>query len=307
LKRGIEILDYFFLTRPILFYPIWTFFLAGWFGGTHFSNSSNSFLNIPLAVIFQLTILMGSIFIINQIQDVETDRLNGKLFLVANGIVSKRSAYLEAAIFASIAIVWGFLMSTIIGILFILLFILSGLLYNYSPFMWKNKPIMGLITNGTGGMLIYLIGWSAGGGKGLPLLVLPYTFAGVSVYLNTTVPDIKGDKKAGKITFPVRFGVKSTALWALIFEAAVVVTSFFMREWILFIPALIAFPFFIMSVFDTSVSKIMLCTKLSIAALALSICVVAPYYLVLLVFIFFFSRWYYKKRFNFEYPSLRVS
>ena len=95
-------------------------------------------------VLVGLTLVMGSVFIINQTQDIETDRVNSKLFLLANDIISLKAAYVEAIILAMTGLTLGFYVSPMIGFGILTILILSGWLYNYPPAIWKNKPILGM-------------------------------------------------------------------------------------------------------------------------------------------------------------------
>lgn len=310
MKKAIKIFDYFFLLRPTLFYPIWTFFLAGCWGGMRFGKGGFGFIHQvgPFWVAVGLTFVMGSVFILNQVQDVETDRANGKLFLLANGIIPVKQAYWEAAFLTVAGLALGFWIDPRIGLGFLILFVLSGWLYNYPPTRWKDRPIMGILTNGTGGLVIYSLGWMTGGGEGfVPLRVVAYTLAGAAVFLNTTLPDIDGDSKTGKITFGVQYGVEKTALWALFLETVALGLAYLFRDWLLFIPAVAVFPLFVMGCVKGIEADVVRATRFSVLALAIGICVVFPVYFLLIFVVFFFSKWYYKERFEFDYPSFRTS
>jgi 4-hydroxybenzoate polyprenyltransferase len=304
MKKKTSFLDYVFLLRPILFYPVWTFFLAGFWNGSRISGMGSLFAMVFCAS--ALTLLLGAVYILNQIQDRKTDKANGKLFLLANGIIPIETAVWEAVLLAVIAISSALFFNTRFGFLLVLIFILTGYLYNYPPFLWKDKPIMGLATNVLGGILIYSSGWYSGGGQGRwPVEALAYACAVAAAYFSTTLPDMKGDAKNGKLTFPVRYGIPKTVAWSLAFETCSLVLSLLFRQWLLFFPALLGFPFFIRAAIKKTVSESVRATKISISSLAISVCVVYPVYLLPIVGVFFLSKWYYKKRFGFDYPNLR--
>ena len=309
MKKGVENLDNLFLLRPTLFYPIWTFFLAGMWGGTRFGNRVGEFAHpvSPLWVCVFLSFVMGGVFIVNQIQDAETDRANGKLFLIANRIISVKEAYIEAVLLAGIGIIAGFWIDVRIGLGFFFLLFLAGWLYNYPPAQWKNRPLLGLATNGIGGFVIYCLGWLTGGGEFVPPRAVAYALAGVAVFLNTTLPDREGDKKTGKITFSIRYGVKKTAWTALVFEIATLGFAFGFKDWLLLFPALFVLPFFVLGVLNPTVNRMMRATKFSVLALAAAVCVVFPWYVVPVFVVFYLSKAYYRKRFGFDYPSFKSS
>ncbi|MBN2030743.1 UbiA family prenyltransferase [bacterium] len=310
MKKSIALLDYLFLLRPTLFYPIWTFFLAGYLGGMKLEKIGGSLIPSMslIEVVIGLTGLMGSIFILNQIRDIETDRANNKLFLLANGIVPVKHAYWEAVFLVMIGLTIGFLADLRIGFGFLILTLLSGYAYNYPPTQWKDRPIMGIVTNGTGGLIIYCLGWITGGGREIvPLRVIPYTLAGAAVFLNTTLPDVEGDAKTGKITFGVRFGIKATSFWALVLEILTVGFALLFRDRLLFIPALLVLPLFVLGALKPNLSNVMRATKFSVLVLAVVVCFYFPWYFVPIFLVFFLSKWYYRKRFDFNYPSFKSS
>jgi 4-hydroxybenzoate polyprenyltransferase len=165
-----------------------------------------------------------------------------------------------------------------------------------------------MAVNVIGGMLIFDAGWVAGGGgRTIPFQVLAYGLGATSVFLNTTLPDMKGDAKTGKITFGVRYGIRMTAVWALAFEAATVALSLFLKEWLLFIPSVFVLPLFVYATARGRLSDTIRATKFSVLALAASVCILFPFYVLLIFGVFFLSRWYYKKRFRFDYPNFKVS
>ena len=309
LKPLSHYLDPFFLLRPTLFYPVWTFYLAGiWGGKTYGQLTAGSLYSMFLQVMLFLTVVMGSVYILNQTQDIETDRANGKLFLIANGAVSLKGAYIQAVVMAILGLSLGFFLFFRIGLGLTVLFIITGIFYNYPPFRWKNRPWMGLITNGVGGTVIYSLGWMATGSEGwVPLRVLAYALAGMAVTLYTTLPDMKGDAKTGKVTFGVKYGIRATAVLALILNVGIVILAYLFKDWLLFFPAAVVLPLFGIAGIQRNIPSVMRATKFSVLALASAICVVFPWYLGLIVFVFFLTRWYYRNRFQFDYPNFKGS
>jgi 4-hydroxybenzoate polyprenyltransferase len=309
-KKGVELLDSLFLLRPTLFLPVWTYFLAGRAGGARTPRASLQPLHPvgALWIMAALSMLMGGVYILNQIQDIETDRRNRKLFLLANGIVPVRWAYAEAAVLSAAAAGLAFWADPLFGLGFVTLFLIAGILYNFPPTAWKNQPIPGIIVNGAGSMLIYDIGWVAGGGaQELPPQAFAYAFAVIAVFLNTTLPDRRGDGATGKVTFGVRYGLGPTTAWALVFEGGSFALSLFLREWLLFIPSALALPFFVKAAVRRKLPDTLAATKFAVSALACAVCVVYPGTLLLIAAVFFLSRWYYRKRFGFDYPNFRAS
>lgn len=319
LKCDASILDYLFILRPTLFFPVWTVFLAGYFAHDHHANFAKSpifalFSNWPLIEWHQLsvggilTLLLGGVFIINQIADVENDRQNNKLFLIANGYISIKNVAWEAGFLIGISLVAALFHSMIHGLLFLILFIVSGIFYSIKPFSWKDRPILGLVTNAAAGLLVFLIGWAVYDSIILNSVyyAIPYVLAISSVYLYTTLPDVEGDQSTGKITFGVKYGFKATTISALILEFSSCLISFWLRDWVIFFPAIISLPLFVLVVIRQQMKDVFKAIKLPIFFLSMTICCKCPIYLLFVLLIFFFSRWYYRRRFNLNYPSFSV-
>lgn len=308
MKRFIQAMDYLFILRPTLLYPVWTFFLAGCWGGRHF-GSGVSELAHPVSIFWigaGLTLVMGSVYILNQIQDIETDRTNKKLFLIANGMVSVRAAYIEGSLLAILGLAFGFWVDVRMGLAFLVLFINVGWLYNFPPATWKNHFIMGLICNGLMAVNFVSVGWMIQGGPGFIHPVMAgYFLACGAVYLNTTLPDADGDRATGKITFGVRFGPTVTIRWALAMEVGAVIVAWLYKDYLLLYASLAAFPLFLWAAIKGTIPDSVRATKLSVLGLTAGVCLFFPLYLIPVFTVFFLSKLYYKQRFGLNYPNLK--
>jgi len=303
-------MDRIFLCRPTLFYAIWPFFLTGYWealGGSRILLAIDHPGRFILAV-SALTLIMAGAFILNQIRDIVTDRQNGKLFLLADGMISAREAYVEAAFLVLAGLLAGFFTGMRIGVELAVLFIIAGLLYNYPPAQWKDRPVAGLIANGTGGLLTYQLGrMAAGAGVWISPHVIPFTMAWMAVYLNTTLPDREGDAQTGKRTFAVAYGEEAAMLWAFIFEVFVIVSALILRQWLILCVGCLAAPFFAWAAYRKKTHLATRATKASILLLSLAVCLFLPWYLPVMAAVFLTARWYYMKRFNFSYPHLKAT
>ncbi|OQX96661.1 hypothetical protein B6I21_00295 [candidate division KSB1 bacterium 4572_119] len=72
MTKRMKLLDYIFILRPTLFFPVWTVFLAGYHANTKFSQEVTH-PNNPVLALFLFTLMMGAAFIYNQLVDIETD------------------------------------------------------------------------------------------------------------------------------------------------------------------------------------------------------------------------------------------
>ncbi|MDZ7291225.1 MAG: UbiA family prenyltransferase [candidate division KSB1 bacterium] len=311
MNRIVKFFDYVFVLRPTLFFPVWTVYAAGYFAFYKFSGfggngAAFTLDGAALCLLGLLTLLMGSAYILNQLCDIETDRRNQKLFLIADGHISTRAAWLEMILLCVLPMSAGFLYGVATGGLLMAIFLLTGIFYNVAPFQWKGRPLLGLLANALGALFIFTAGWwSMRIEWRLPILhALPYMFAVSAVYLYTTLLDMEGDASTQKMTFGVRYGLRVTTVVGCILEFGALITAWWLSDFVIFYPALIAAPFFLFAVIRQRLSEVSRAIKLPILFLALAICTKVWQYFLLIAFVFFFSRWYYRRRFGLSYPSL---
>jgi len=295
-------LDYLFVIRPVLMPPVWTILLLGHHRSAVLSGESN----LPGLILLLVTFLVGAVYLLNQIYDAESDRINKKLFFLAEGYISKNNAIFQTILFNLISIVSAYLISRELGLLFALGF-LFGFFYSVPPFSFKGKPLGGFLCNVLAhGNLAFLMGWSMNetlSGKSI-LFSLPYMFAVGAVYLNTTIPDMEGDKRSGKITLTVKWGKEVAVVVSCILVLLAIILSFLIRDVPFFIASALVFPFFLFGALTKKNNYISLSTKLSILFLSIAAGFFYPWYFAILILGFFGTRLYYKARFNYDYPTL---
>jgi 4-hydroxybenzoate polyprenyltransferase len=302
-------LDYIFLLRPMLFFPGWSTMLAGFFISTSDYWFPLPDQNVDYLIIFLLisgfAMIMGSAFVLNQLRDIESDKKNNKLFIISDGIVSVTSARREVYILTIAAVIIGFYLNFYIGTLFILFFLITGILYNYKPAKMKDRPWGSLIANALMGWLAFSIGWSINYQPDLHLVIdsFPYFCFNTALYLFTLLPDVKGDKVAGKETLAVVYGIKKIVLWAFILYVFGLIVTVIVKDYQALLFYLLSLPFFMKSIITKKVPDAIRTTKFGILFFALSICLRWPFYLLLMISGFFLTRWYFKQRFDFEYPN----
>jgi len=310
MNRIVKLFDYFFVLRPTLFFPVWTVYAAGYLAFYKFSAAGVNRV-VPtldataLSLLGILTLLMGSGYILNQLCDIETDRRNHKLFLIADRHISPFAAWAEMIVLGAFAVTVSFFYGKLISALLSAIFLLTGIFYNVAPFAWKGRPLLGLFSNALGAQLIFMAGWwSQKIEWRLPLEhALPYMFAVAAVYLYTTLLDLEGDAGTEKKTFGVYYGFSATAIVGCGLELSALVSAWGLKDLVIFYPALIAAPFFILAAIKQRLANVSRAIKLPIVFLALAVCLKIWTYFFLLGFVFYFSRWYYRRRFGLTYPN----
>jgi 4-hydroxybenzoate polyprenyltransferase len=300
--------DYFFILRPLILIPAWNFLLIGSF----LASRKGSFTVDVILGLVIYTFVLGGVYILNQIMDIETDRLNKKLFLLSAGYVPIRAAYTEMVALWILAIVFSVKFGTAFVIL-ILLSILLGILYSVPPIKLKGKPFLDTLANGIGyGMINFAVGWLLirDFQWSIFLRFLPYFLSICAVFVNTTVVDIEGDRRTQEITTGVFLGAKGALFISMAIMAAAIVSAFAQRDYICLIPAAASFPLFVYTAVH-SLKNDRVHRKATIASFRLPgllftliTAVLYPVYLLILVVVLVAMRIYYRQRFGMTYPTL---
>ncbi len=314
MKLLLRLFDYVYLSRPILFFPGWATMLAGYYTAT---SETQQLFHSPVKInpiwwdypiilcVIAFGCAMGGSFILNQLQDIATDRKNNKLFLVGNGLVSISQGYRESIVL----IVLSLLVSIIIGweILFVNsgFILVTGYIYNFPPFKLKSYPIWGLLANMVMGWFAFVLGWLLLRPFGWFMLYssLPFLAYNTSLYLLTTLPDMEGDTETAKITFPIKFGFGNTCRLSLLFWIGGLLFSIVLMNQFLIAISLIVAPFYIRFIKNQTTLTASQTLKMGIFFFSLGVCFKFPLFLGLILIAFFVTRLYYLKRFGIKYPT----
>jgi len=300
--------DYIFILRPLILIPSWNFLLIG----CYLARVKGGFTESILIGLIIYTFIMGGIYILNQIMDIETDRTNKKLFLLSGGYIPVKFAYLEMAILWAIATWFSFKFGTVF-LIFIFISLVMGILYSIPPIKLKGKPLLDTFANGFGyGMINFGIGWLIFRefDWSMFLKFLPYFLSISAVFINTTIVDIQGDKKAKELTTAVFLGEGISYIFSSIVMLSAIVLAFILKDLVCLIPAVVTFPLFIYNaVYYLTKNKID--RKMTIASFRLPGLIFTiitgflyPPYLIFLLVVLIGMRIYYKKRFGMSYPTL---
>jgi 4-hydroxybenzoate polyprenyltransferase len=301
----------------MLFFPGWNTLLAGYLNGIDdvhpvselFDGTFNfHFWNFELLlVIIAFMLAMGGSFILNQIADVETDRKNRKLFLIDENFLSKNAALGESIILILGSLGLGYLVNFNIFALIFLFLMITAYLYNFRPFQYKNKPFSGLLLNILMGWIAFAMGWFVSRDFSFTFIVasLPYVLLNTGLYLLTTLPDMSGDRLASKRTFSVIFGLSKTIITAGLLYLASLILSIVVSDQIILIINGLLLIYFLKMIIDRDLPAAIIFIKMAIFFFSIVICIKFPLYFPVMVFIFLLSKFYYRRRFRFDYPNFR--
>ncbi len=312
MEKILKRLDYFFVLRPMLFYPGWSTFLAGYLMvyKTRFFLSPGEWLQFEFREIGLLFVAfataMGGSFLLNQLADVQSDRENKKLFLISEGHIPRKNAIIEVIVLFVLAIGLTIFRNWQLSLVLAIFILITGYFYNFPPFKFKDRPWWSLWANMSMGFLAFCLGWLTVYNRFNWQMVvdsLPYLFLNTALYFYTTLPDIEGDRAAGKRTLAVQWGVSRIVVVAFGLFVAALVSACLLNDRLALLIVLPSAPFFVLTLRKRTVSSTIRTTKFTILFFALAVCLKIPFYFLLMVSGFFFTRWYFKQRFQFDYPN----
>jgi len=310
-----KVLDTIFLLRVPLLVPVWTVLILGWITGSPDARIGELVLSKILWLnIVGFSLLVAAIYVVNQIQDIESDRINGKLFILPQGLISIPFAWTIAVLCTAAGLAVAYVQSMWMFAVF-LSGAVMGVFYNLPPAVLKNRAVGGVTANIIGhGIITYLAGWlAAKSGQTITwelfsvglLSSLAAGFANGAVFLASTIPDAPGDSQAGKRTFCVAYGARATAFCAMFLCLFALVFSFFIENhfWVMALPAALSLWVFIKFAINTKRENAFHSFKWPVVLLSTFVTLFVPIYGLLIIFTLVTSRFYYKWRFNIEYPT----
>lgn len=309
--HALALLDYVFLMRPVILIPGWVFLLLGYY-------SARSSVGHPAALwypdgrlLLSLcigTALMGAMYILNQICDRETDRLNRKLYLISEGRVPMAGAVIEMIALNAAALVLGWMFFSAGYVVLAAFSVLSGIAYSVHPWRLKGRAGWDIAANGLGfGGVAFLLGWVTAA----PLepvamaRVLPFVLAVGAVHTNATVLDFDGDRAGGDETIGVRLGVRRTLILGSLLAAASLIAALAVGDALTAVWAAASAAGFAWTAWGTHSSHTATANQLSGRAFVALQSLRFPYFLLWLAVVYLATKWYYRRHFDLDYPSLR--
>jgi 4-hydroxybenzoate polyprenyltransferase len=255
---------------------------------------------------------MGGIYILNQIMDRETDRINKKLFLLSEGYVSVTVAYAEMLCLWIVGLGLSLTLRSPIFI-FVVTSLILGILYSVPPFKLKGRPILDTLANGIGyGMINFGIGWLLFRDFEWSMFYrfMPYVLSICAVFINTTVIDMEGDARAHERTTALALGERAATVLSSVLMTAAVILSSVLRDVVCLVPAAVSLPLFLYVVFHVvikgTMNRRMTIASFRLPGLLFTLIsgILYPAYFIVLIVVFIGMRLYYKYRFNMVYPTL---
>jgi len=208
------------LIRPINFLITFITAVAAVFISRPDLDFSVSIILAALAASF--TLASGNI--INDIYDVEIDKINRSSRPLASGLITIKSAY----IFYVILVIVSFVLSILVSIpVFVVVVYSQIILFLYSKFL-KRILLLGNITVAFLTGLVFIYGGIVV--DDYEAAVIPAVFAFLINLIREIVKDmqdVKGDEKTGVISFPIKYGFQKSKILSLFVSILLILFTFY--------------------------------------------------------------------------------
>ena len=215
-----KIFSYIKITRPIN--VVITFFVVVVAILISQTESTDFYVILFASIAAALVTATGNI--VNDIFDIDTDRISHQDRVLVSGKISKTEAWTEYILLNSIS----FVISASLSVkLMVIILTAIFVLYIYSSTL-KRLPLIGNLTIAflTGLAFIYG-GFTAGNPMSA---IVPAVFAFLINLIREIVKDmqdIEGDKTSGVITFPIKFGFQKSKILILIITFSLILYTIY--------------------------------------------------------------------------------
>lgn len=171
--------------------------------------------------------VLACAYVLNQIFDLESDRLNNKGLFLTRHVFRPRTMLLVAlACFAGASLL--FQNTHHVQHVPLIAALLLSLIYSLPPLRLCARPWWDLAANAIGyGGLAFVIGHGALSNDLMPAIIgaVPWVLLVAATFLHTTILDVEGDAAAGKHTTTVVIGERRSSLLSVGFGAAAFILS----------------------------------------------------------------------------------
>ena len=215
-----KILSYIKITRPIN--VLITFFVV--VVAILISQKAQTDLFTILLASIAASLVTAAGNLVNDIYDVESDKISHPNRVLVLGKISKKEAWIEYIFLNSFSII---ISVTLSAKLFIIVIATIILLYIYSSTL-KKLPLFGNVTIAFITGLAFVYGGFAADNP--MAAAVPAVFAFLINLIREIVKDIQdieGDTKAGVITFPIKFGFQRSKILILIITFSLILYTLY--------------------------------------------------------------------------------
>jgi len=316
-KKIVPFLDVIMIARLSYFFGVWAMVCVGMYIGDLINNSvdiNSTTLSIPTSILFfGISFVCASIFIANQIYDLEVDEINNKAKIIDNFITidfSKKVLLFLLPI--------GFLLIIFVDLLvvlpMVLLYLICGMLFTNQNLNFKQNMFMNFLFYIILALLLILSGliYSRNDMTIISLfsLSLKFIFLFLLIYgavvLAINILDQEGDRKRNRITIPQYFGIRFTSIIALLMFLFSFFIGLYLKEPLSVVCSISSIPFFLYLIFRGKEKDVIRSIRYPILLINFYLFMIFPLLFYPIVITYYISKYYYWHRFSLHYPTLLV-
>ena len=316
-KKIVPLLDVIMITRLSYFFGVWAMVCIGMYIGDLINNSidiNSTTLSIPTSILFLgISFICASIFIVNQIYDLEVDKINNKAKIIDNFISIDFSKKILFFLLPT-----GFLLIIFIDILvvlpMVLLYLICGMLFTNQNFNFKQNMFMNFLFYIILAFLLILSGliYSRSDMTIISLfsLSLKFIFLFLLIYgavvLAINILDQEGDQKSNRITIPQNIGIRFTSIIAFLMCLFSFFIGLYLEEPLSVVSSISSIPFFLYLIFRGKDKDVIRSIRYPILLINFYLFMIFPLLFYPIVITYYISKYYYWHRFSMHYPTLLV-
>ena len=316
-KKIVPLLDVIMIARLSYFFGVWAMVCIGMYIGDLINNSvdiNSTTLSIPTSILFLgISFICASIFIANQIYDLEVDKINNKAKIIDNFITIDFS---KKILFFLLPI--GFLLIIFIDFLvflpMFLLYLICGMLFTNQNFNFKQNIFMNFLFYIALAFLLILSGliYSRNDMSIISLfsLSLKFIFLFLLIYgavvLAINILDQEGDRQSNRITIPQNIGIRFTSIIAFLLCLFSFFIGLYLKEPLSVVCSISSIPFFLYLIFRGKEKDVIRSIRYPILLINFYLFMIYPLLFYPIVITYYISKYYYWHRFSLHYPTLLV-
>jgi 4-hydroxybenzoate polyprenyltransferase len=313
-KALVVFLDMVFVTRPVLWIPVWGFGLLGygrslavrgWPGRVSWWRVV-TVEHFAWMMVFSCSV--GAVYAMNQLADEEVDGANPGFALLPHGGVGRKTAWWAVLLFGLASVVLPLADGRMLLGALAITAVALGAVYSFRPVRLGGRPVLDFASNAAGyGIIAFGAGWHlAGGGLGMPFWVsaTPYVLLMCGGSISSTLPDVEGDRRSGKTTTAVLLGRAGAHRLAAVCVVAALAAALVTGDMVATVCAAAGLPFYVLYAFVRRDWVMEATYKVGGTAVMLAAAAFCPAFAVLALAVTLGTRVYFRRRFGVGYPSL---
>ncbi|MQY62724.1 MAG: hypothetical protein GH143_00185 [Calditrichaeota bacterium] len=310
LNRFYPRLDWLFLLRPVVFIPVWTTAAAG-LGVGHWLSRSDLFWHVAwdwgiLLLFIGVTLITGAAFIRVQLQAGGETEIKGYPSVLDEGnlspAVARRLLWIGLGLGLVLLLPGGWL-AVLAGAA---LFMVWGLLYGTTSFLWKGRPAVEAIIHALAGAALFYLGWAASGAplEGSLNLAAPYVLAFAGVGALTAITP--GPRYPADRPRPGTTAITITLAAATVMAIAATVWGYRNGDPVISTTAVLTLPFYAVALFYRRELDVVRTSRYSILIFVIFVGARYPLLFIPVILDFYLSRYYYRRRLGLVHPAFHA-